>query len=99
MEPTSFRFTLSIPGDARLVDVIRSLTAQVATYAKLSGDQAAAFQQQIADATAAAIRATGVQDAPLEFEFSGNGEALTVSLSWPVNGTRERRELRQPLPA
>jgi hypothetical protein len=99
MEPTSFQFTVSMPGDARLVEVIRSVTAQATTYAKLSGDQASAFQQQVADATAEAIRASDIKDAPLQFEFKGSVDALTVAMTWPANGTRARRELRQTLSA
>jgi hypothetical protein len=39
MTPTSFEFTLILPGDARLVDAVKGLTAHAAGYAQL-GDAA-----------------------------------------------------------
>ena len=97
MEPTSFQFVLTLPGDNRLVGAVRDLTAHAATYAKLPGDVSQSFAKKVADEMQSAIGATGIQDAPIEFRFNGTTDSLLVTLSWSHNGSRETREIRQRL--
>jgi hypothetical protein len=92
MDPTSFRFVLTMPGDSRLVGVIRELTTQAGTYANLTGG-ATAFAEQVADATEAVISETGVQDAPIEFRFFRSNDLLRVTITWRTNGSERRREV------
>lgn len=97
MEPHSFQFVLTLPGDHRLVGAVRDLTAHAATYAKLSGDVSQSFANKVADEMQSAIDTTGIHDAPIEFRFNGTADALLVTLSWSRNGSRETREVRQHL--
>lgn len=99
MDPTSFRFLLTMPGDLRLVGVIRELATHAGTYAQLASDAAGAFAQQVADATEAAIAETGVQDAPIEFRFFRSPDILRVTLTWRMNGTEQRREVERTFSA
>jgi hypothetical protein len=93
MDPTSFRFLLTMPGDTRLVDVIRELTTQAATYAQLATEATSAFAQLVAKAAESAIAATGVQDAPIEFRFFRSPDVIRVTITWSTNGSEERREV------
>ena len=43
MTPTAFEFTVTMPGDVRLVEAIRQLAAQAAGYAQLTADASAAL--------------------------------------------------------
>jgi hypothetical protein len=97
MEPNSFQFVLTLPGDHRLVGAVRDLTAHAATYAKLSSAVSQSFAQKVADEMQSAISATGIQDAPIEFRFNGTADTLLVTLSWSRNGSPETREIRQQL--
>ena len=97
MEPTSFQFVLTLPGDNRLVGAVRDLTAHAATYAKLSSDVGQSFANKVADEMQSAIDTTGIQDAPLEFRFNASADTLLVTLSWSQNGSRKTREVRQHL--
>jgi hypothetical protein len=97
MDPTSFQFVLTLPGDNRLVGAVRDLSAHAATYAKLPGDVIQSFARKVADEMQSAIDNTGIQDAAIEFRFSGTADALLVTLSWSRNGSRETREVRQYL--
>jgi len=93
MDPTSFRFLLSMPGDSRLIDVIRELTVQAGAYANLATDATDTLAQQVAAATESAIAATGVQDAPIEFRFFRSAELIRVTITWRSNGSEVRREV------
>jgi hypothetical protein len=97
MEPHSFQFVLTLPGDHRLVGAVRDLTAHAATYAKLARDISQSFADKVADEMQSAIDTTGVQDAPLEFRFNASADTLLVTLSWSRNGSRVTREVRQQL--
>jgi hypothetical protein len=99
MEPNSFQFVLTLPGDNRLVGAVRDLSAHAATYAKLSSDVSRSFAGKVADEMQSAIDASGIQDAPIEFRFNATADALLVTLTWSRNGSRETREIRQHLSA
>jgi hypothetical protein len=99
MDPTSFRFVLTMPGDLRLVGVIRDLSTQAGTYAKLGSDASHAFAQQVVDATESAIAETAVQDAPIEFRFFRSPDVLRVTLAWRANGTEQRRDVEHKTPS
>ena len=97
MEPNSFQFVLTLPGDNRLVGAVRDLTAHAATYAKLSSEVGRSFANKVADEMQSAIDTTGIQDAPIEFRFNGTADTLLVTLIWSQNGSRKTREIRQHL--
>jgi hypothetical protein len=99
MEPTSFQFVLTVPGDNRLVGAVRDLSVHAATYAQLSGEVTQSFAGRVVDAMQTAIDATRIQDAPIEFRFDRTASALRVTLSWSRNGSRETREVLQNLTA
>ena len=92
MDATSFEFTLSMPGDARLVGAVRDLTTHAASYAKLDGARAQVLAAQVTAAAEAAIEASGAQDSPVDFRFVREGATLTVSIgldaargaAWPA---------------
>jgi hypothetical protein len=97
MEPTSFQFVLTMPGDSRLVAAVRDLSVHAATYANAGPEVGKRFAQQVAEAAETAIRATGLQDAPIEFRFDGSARAVCVTISWSQNGFRRSREIEQLL--
>jgi hypothetical protein len=99
MLPTSFQFVMSMPGDTRLVAAVRDLTAHAATYANCAADVSQRFAQQVAEATESAIGATGIQDAPIEFQFHGDARVVRVTITWSQNGSRASRQVEQTLPA
>jgi hypothetical protein len=99
MDPTSFRFLLTMPGDSRLVGAIRELTNQAGAYAKLPTDEAGVFVQRVAAAAESVIAATGLQDAPIEFRFYRNADTLRVTITWRDRDSEERREVEQKFSA
>jgi hypothetical protein len=99
MDPTSFQFVLTVPGDNRLVGAVRDLSAHAGTYAQLSGEVTQSFAARVAEAMQSAIDATGIQDAPIEFRFDRSASSLRVTLSWSRNGSRETREVLESLTA
>ena len=81
MTPTSFEFTLTLPGDARLVDAVRALTAHAAGYAQLDDGARDGLAGQVAAATQAAIVAMPGPGTPVKLRFTGDDRALTVVIS------------------
>ena len=81
MTPTEFDFTVTIPGDSRLVDAIRQLTSHAAGYAQLpphAGEQLAGHVERATHSVIAASRAkTGF----IEIRFSGDRDGVLVVFS------------------
>src|SRR5688500_12878012 len=80
MTPTSFQFTLTMPGDARLLEVIRALVTQTAGYAQLTADASRRLVDTVSRA-ADAMSTPRTGDTPLEVVFSGDEQAITVKIS------------------
>jgi hypothetical protein len=79
MSPESFSFTVTVPGDPRLVGVVRDLCAHAAGYAKLSESAGTALCDRV---TAAATRFAGDwPDAQCPLEFTCGGGELRVSVA------------------
>lgn len=78
MTPTSFAFTVTLPGDARFVGAVRQLAVQAATYAKLPNAAGEALAHQVERATESAIRSAATDRAPIEVRFSGDEDTVTV---------------------
>jgi hypothetical protein len=97
MDPKSFQFVLTMPGDSRLIGAVRNLAAHAASYANLGADAGRSFVNDVAAAAESAIESTDIQDAPLEFRFDGTAEAIRVTLRWSRNGSPETREIAQRL--
>ncbi len=81
MDSNSFQFVLTMPGDARLVGAVRDLTAQAASYARLSSEIGQLLAQHVVDATQTVIEGTHSNDAPVEFRFDRNGAAIRITIS------------------
>ena len=81
MTPTSFTFTLTMPGDDRFVGAIRLLAAQAASYAQVPAQAGAALADRVQSATESAIAAAGSHDTPLDFTFSGDAARVTVRIA------------------
>jgi hypothetical protein len=81
MTPTSFEFTLTLPGDTRLVDAVRGLTAHAAGYALLGDAAREGLAGQVAAATETAIAAARGPEAPIDVRFTGDDQAITVVIS------------------
>lgn len=90
MTPTEFDFTLTMPGDSRLLAAIRQLTAQAAGYAQLNAQAADQLAGHVEDATQVAIEATGSQTALVEYRFTADAEALVVVFSCEVPASSPR---------
>ena len=81
MTPTDFEFTLTMPGDARLIGAVRQLAAQAAGYAQLASDVAEGLAGHVERATQAAIAATHAPSAPIQLRFLGDAHAINVTIS------------------
>ena len=84
MTPTEFDFTVTIPGDSRLLGAIRQLTSHAAGYAQLTPQAGERLAGHVERATEAVIAASNLQSALIEFRFSGDGDALLVVFSSDV---------------
>jgi len=82
MTPTAFEFTMTMPGDARLIGAIRQLAAHAADYAKLSTDAGEGLAAEVEAAATTAIAGTRRHDREIEVRFSGDDSAIVVQISW-----------------
>jgi hypothetical protein len=81
MTPTSFTFSVTIPGDPRLVGAVKLLAVQAANYAQLGPDVAATLGRVVEREAGAAI-ATGCDgQAPIDLRFSRDERTITVEIS------------------
>lgn len=85
MDPSAFEFSLSMPGDARLVGAVRGLAAHAAAYAQLDAGAAAGLARQVEAAIEAAIAASGAQDVPVDVRFVREAGTLTISIGLDVD--------------
>jgi hypothetical protein len=81
MTPTSFEFTLTMPGDARFVGAARQLTAHAAGYAQLTVEAGAELAGQVEHAAQAAVQAAGSRRTPIELRFTRDGGAVNVHIA------------------
>jgi len=85
MDPSAFEFTMTMPGDTRLVGAVRDLTSHAAGYAKLPADTSQSLAHHVATATETAIAAWHAEHAPIELHFDANEEAIHVTITCEVN--------------
>ena len=95
MTPNSFEFTLTLPGDARLLEVIRALVTQTAGYAQLTTDASRTLVAEVARA-AQAMSTPRTDGASLELVFSGNDQAITIKISSDRQPSAERPQSAEP---
>ena len=81
MTPTSFEFTLTIPGDPRLVGVARQLAAQAAGYAQLTAEAGGTLAGHVERATEAAVDVADARQAPIELRFFGEQGTVNVQIA------------------
>lgn len=81
MTPNDFTFTVTMPGDVRLIGAVRQLAAQAAGYAQLTGDAAEGWAGHVERATQAAIAAAAPPPTSIQLRFSGNGRAIDVVIT------------------
>ena len=89
MTPTAFDFTVTMPGDARLVGAIRQLAAHAAGYANLSSGAGEGLAAEVERAAQAAIASTPGHEAVIEFRFSGDGTSVKVLISCEAAASAE----------
>ncbi|MGQ0737118.1 MAG: hypothetical protein ACT4QD_26160 [Acidobacteriota bacterium] len=83
MTPTSFAFTLTMPGDQRLVGAVRQLAVQAASYAQLPAVDREQLAGHVERATEAAVASTS-EAHQIDVEFSGDEQALQVLIACPA---------------
>lgn len=81
MTPTSFDFTVTMPGDPRFVGAVRQLAAHAAGYAQLTAEAGAALAGQVERAAEAAVEASRVKHGLIELRFSGDDTAINVHIA------------------
>ena len=81
MTPTSFEFTLTVPGDPRLVGAVRQLAAHAAGYAQLTAEAGAALAGHVERAAEAAVAVNRTKHGPIEVRFSGGEGAVNVHIA------------------
>ena len=84
MTPTEFDFTVTMPGDSRLLGAIRQLTSHAAGYAQLTEHAGAQLAAHVEHATQAVIAAAKVQSTLIEYRFCGDADALLVVFSCDI---------------
>ena len=82
MSPESFNFTVTVPGDARLVGVVRDLCAHAVGYAKLPEAAGASLCERVSAAAAECVATHPQAPCPLEFTCA-EGE-LRVSVAGQI---------------
>jgi hypothetical protein len=87
MTPTSFEFTLTLPGDPRLVGAVRALTSHAAGYAHLNVAARDDLASQVVAATEAAMASVAGADAAITLHFTGDDARLNVIISFATGGT------------
>lgn len=81
MDATSFQFTMTMPGDDRLMETVRDLTAHAAKYAQLAETDATAVVDQVLAAAAASSRAAAGAS-PLNLRFERTPDRFDVAIEW-----------------
>lgn len=81
MTPTDFEFTMTMPGDARLVGAVRQLAVQAAGYAQVEAEVSQQLAEQVEHATQAFVASTAAPTAPIHVRFAGDGQTLDVVIS------------------
>jgi hypothetical protein len=79
VSPESFNFTVTLPGDHRLVGVVRDLCAHAVGYAKLPEDAGSSFCDRVADTALQAV--AGAPHAPCTLVFDCTGGELRVTVA------------------
>lgn len=79
MTPESFNFTVTVPGDHRLVGVVRDICAHAVGYARLPDDAGASFCARVADAALQAVSSR--PDLPCALEFHCTAGELRVTVA------------------
>ena len=78
MSPESFNFTVTLPGDERIVGVARDLCAHAVDYAKMPEAAGASFCDRVADAAVQAVANRPGVPCPLVFDCAGGELRVTV---------------------
>jgi len=81
---------LTLPGDSRLVDAVRGLTAHAAGYALLGDSAREGLVGQVAAATQTAIAAARGPNVPIDVRFTGDDDAITVVISCEAEASAPR---------
>jgi hypothetical protein len=81
MTPTDFEFTVTMPGDARLVGAVKQLAAQAAGYAQLTAEDGQGLATQVERATEAAIASSAVAHHLIQVRFAADRHAIDVVIS------------------
>ena len=79
MSPESFNFTVTLPGDERIVGVARDLCAHAVGYAKMSENAGASFCDRVADAAVQAVASRPGLPCPIVFDGAGGELRVTVA--------------------
>jgi hypothetical protein len=81
MTPTDFEFTITFPGDARLVAAIRLLAVQAAGYANLSTEAGEGLGGVVERAADAVVGSLPVANDSIHVRFAAGSGALDVVIS------------------
>jgi hypothetical protein len=79
MTPTDFEFTLTLPGDTRLIGAVRQLAAQAAGYAQQTSDAGERLATHVERAIAVIVDAT--PSTSVHARFSGDAQAIDVVIT------------------
>jgi hypothetical protein len=80
MTPTSFDFTITMPGDERFVGAVRLLAAHAAGYAQMTAEAGAALAHHVERAATAAVEAAKA-NAPIDLHFSGGEGTVNIHIA------------------
>jgi hypothetical protein len=79
VSPESFNFKVTVPGDDRLVGVVRDLCAHTASYAQLAESAGKAFCDRVVVAATEAVEKGAGAPCPMAFDCSGGELRVTVA--------------------
>jgi hypothetical protein len=79
VSPESFNFKVTVPGDDRLLGVVRDLCAHAASYATLAESAGKAFCDRVVAAAAEAVEKAAGAPCPMVFDCSGGELRVTIA--------------------
>lgn len=80
MDATLFQFTMTMPGDHRLAEVVRDLTAHAAKYAQLAEPEARALVAQVG--AALAVSSSAAANCLVQVHYERTPQRLDVAIEW-----------------
>jgi hypothetical protein len=88
MQPSAFKFKLTVPNDPNLAEVVAEIARHAADYARLDGAAAEGFVARARDAAARALKSTAAHNCLMVFAAADGTLTVTIgseTISQPLS--------------